>query len=154
MSKAWLLLLNLWNRIWSQKKLRQKRSEKERQKKKEEKLPADLQEIKTAIIEAVEEKKGRFTLGSEHYYAQERFYEDFALCDYRHFHKKNRTHYQIDEIRENFEWDTIYHVNGPWDAEMLKDKLKGDGKTIIIIKKIRGADSEVMGYKVLEGKKK
>jgi len=90
-------------------------------------------------------------LTPELFYAQENFSDDFDINEYRHFVKKGRTRYSIGEIADWGRWHTIYHCNGPWNAEELVESLKAQNQFALVVKKIRGADAEVMGYKVLAG---
>jgi hypothetical protein len=86
------------------------------------------------------------------FYAQEKFSVNFPFKDFVHYVKKGKTKWNLKEIDVYGNWETIYHVTGPWKAENLQQQLKREGKKAIIIKKTRGSmDQEVMSYKVLVG---
>lgn len=86
------------------------------------------------------------------FWAQEKFSADFPFQEYVHFVQKGKTRWNLQDLDAKGIWDTIYHVNGPWKAEELRDQLELDGKKAIIIKRIRGSmDQEMMSYKVLAG---
>lgn len=86
------------------------------------------------------------------FYDMEPFTDATQLGDFRHFAKKGKLKFSLQQVLSEGKWQSIYHCNGPWNAEMLVEDLKNDGLEAIILKKTRGADSEVMGYKVLAGR--
>lgn len=100
--------------------------------------------------EAAKKVQKRSELTTDLFYTQERFSNDFPLRQFRHYSKKGQRKFAMTDIAEG-EWETIYHCNGPWNAELLVEQLKAKGGESMIIKKIRGSDAEVMGYKVLHG---
>lgn len=98
-------------------------------------------------------KKVQKTLrGNEDYYmCQENWHDDFPLKDYRHYVAKGKQKFQIAKVADWGIWRTIYHCNGPWNAEQLVESIMAEGDFALIIKRVRGADAEVLGYKVLRG---
>ena len=82
--------------------------------------------------------------------SQEKFSTDFPFKQFVQVVKKGKNRVNLLELNENSGWETIYHVNGAWQAEQLVEKLKGTGKKCMTIKRIRsGMDQEVFSYKVL-----
>lgn len=116
--------------------------------------PEDDAIVLEHLSSTVKQLRPDCNLNREWFYAQERFDIQFPLEQYRHLNKKGHRRYTFEEIKDWTSWTTVYHTNGPWHAESLKEELEKEGKHAIIVKKIRGADTEVMGYKVLESDKK
>ena len=86
------------------------------------------------------------------FWAQEKFSAEFPFAEYIHFVPKGTTRWNLQKLDQKGIWDTIYHVNGPWKAEELRDELLANGQKAIIIKRVRGGvDKEMMSYKVLAG---
>ena len=77
----------------------------------------------------------------------------FDVSDYVHFVPKPRQRMQLAVLNDYSQWKSLYHVQGPWAAEMLEEKLSEEGYKAIAIKKRRGgADQEPFCYKVVSTK--
>lgn len=87
---------------------------------------------------------------SDDYYSQEKFSADFPLKEFMHFVSKGKQKWSMEEFTRNGPWETIYHVNGQWQAENLQQKLKKSGVKCAILKRIKAkTDMEVFSYKVI-----
>lgn len=87
------------------------------------------------------------------FYAQEKFSPDFGFEKYVHVVPKGKARKNLD-IFQTGSWETIYHCNGPWQAEQLVEELKLEGRKCVIIKRARGGmDQEVLSYKVVASSK-
>lgn len=84
------------------------------------------------------------------FYAREKFSSDFGFEKYVHVVRKGKIRKDITILKESTGWETIYHCNGPWQAEQLVEELKDEGRRCLIIKRARGGmDQEVLSYKVI-----
>lgn len=104
-----------------------------------------------------------FKSSEEPGYKKETFYtkkepfhiEAFPHQDYVHVVPKSQKRMKLEDLPDRAQWDTIYHVNGPWMAERLQEVLFLENQESIIVKRKRGGpDAEVFAYKVLAGKAK
>lgn len=115
----------------------------------------------------LEEEKEEHTMAAEHvkraikvahvsenkFYAQEKFSPDFGFEKYVHVVPKGKARKNLD-IFQSGSWETIFHCNGPWQAEQLVEELKSEGRKCVIIKRARGGmDTEVLSYKVVASAK-
>ena len=79
--------------------------------------------------------------------------ELFDVSDYIHFVPKPRQRMELKVLTDFSQWKSLYHVGGPWAAEMLEEKLNEEGYKAVAIKRRRGgADQEPFCYKVVSTK--
>lgn len=111
-------------------------------------------EIDKLELEQIKDIQNATKAGTEYFLTQEKFTDDFPVHHYRHFVKKGMQKWQLAELSKHGKWTTLYHVNGPWQAEKLVEKLDNENQNAIIVKRFRGGgDQEVMSYKVISGPK-
>jgi len=121
-----------------------------KKKREKENIPPEEKEVEEIVQKT--KKVVREAADNTLFYAAEPFSDGFPLPDYRHVVPKGQKAWAIERVKNYGYWDTIYHCNGPWQAEMLVQQFLDQMEYAIIMKKRRGTDIEVTGYKVLHGK--
>lgn len=114
------------------------------------KNPEEEEKEKNQAMETTKKARAMLSAPENDFLSQEKFSTDFPFKQFVQVVKKGKNRVNLNELTENSGWETIYHVNGAWQAEQLVEKLKGQGKKCMTIKRIRsGMDQEVFSYKVL-----
>jgi hypothetical protein len=122
----------------------------EGKKRRPKKNPDEEVREKAQAVEMTKRAKILLKTPENDFLSQEKFSTDFPFKQFVQVVKKGKNRVNLTELNENSGWETIYHVNGAWQAEQLVEKLKSLGKKCMTIKRIRsGMDQEVFSYKVL-----
>lgn len=133
-----------------QKQDKQVKPAKEKKRAREKKNSEEEKKEHEAAVEHVRQALKVARVSENKFYSQEKFSLDFGFEKYVHVVPKGKTRKNLTATFQNGTWETIYHCNGPWQAEQLVEELKLEGRKCIIIKRARGGmDQEVLSYKVV-----
>lgn len=126
----------------------------EKKRAREKKIPEEREKEEAEASSNVKKALKIAHVAENKFYAQEKFSPDFGFEKYVHVVPKGKPRKDLKILRESTGWETIYHCNGPWQAEQLVEDLKLEGRKCMIIKRARGGmDQEVLSYKVIASQK-
>lgn len=116
----------------------------------EKKNAEEEKKITDQQLTTVKRAKAVAATPEKNFYAQEKFSANFPFAEFTKVTKKGEKKRSLAGIEQQTCWSTIYHVQNFWEGERLVEQLQEEGKTTMMIKKIRGnADQEMLSYKVI-----